>query len=153
MAGFNFHKVTALPGTLDPNAIYFVLGNAADTFVEAYITDSAGVAKSMIGNPKIYQEVGDITARDALVPTLEQNTLVLVADASGDPTVNAGAAFYSFNQAAGTFSKLTEFESLDLDISAMTHANRAQIDKIGEDGNGDPTYDSVPLVRFATVGW
>jgi hypothetical protein len=46
MSLIQFHKVTSLPGTLQANALYFV---ANGTIAETYITDNAGVAKS-VGN-------------------------------------------------------------------------------------------------------
>lgn len=56
--------------------------------------------------------VANIAARNAL--SLSQNSLVLVLDASGDTTVNAGNALYAYEVATTTYHKLSEFESLDL---------------------------------------
>lgn len=182
MAGFNVHKVTALPGTLEPNALYAVLASGGDANSECYITDSSGVAKgvgntafitavvnSIIGAGFMFEIVADIPARDAL--SLTANSLVLVTDASADATVGAGAALYAWD--TSTFSKLTEFESLDVvltwasitdgptstpaqvddAVAKATHANRTQLDLIGADVNSDPTYDGVNIVRWATTDW
>jgi hypothetical protein len=59
----------------------------------------------------------DITARDAL--TMTKNGFVLVADATGDATVTAGAAMYFYDAAGEAFIKVTEYESMDLVIPNM----------------------------------
>ena len=41
MPAIKFHKVAALPGALEADAVYFVQNN---TFAETYLTNSAGVA-------------------------------------------------------------------------------------------------------------
>ena len=66
--------------------------------------------------------VADITARDALSAE-QKKSLAFVIDASDDPTVNAGAAMYGWdetaNSNAGAWVKIAEVESLDIDISAI----------------------------------
>ena len=42
MAAIKFHKVTAMPGSPEANAVYFVVNG---TFCETYVTDSAGNTK------------------------------------------------------------------------------------------------------------
>ena len=69
--------------------------------------------------------VANITARDALPATGEERKgLVFVIDASDDSTVDSGAATYVWNAAAnsgtGEWIKVSEEESLDLDIDALT---------------------------------
>lgn len=128
------NKVTALPATLEPSSLYFVLQSATDTISEAYITDVDGNAKG-IGNTAFITAVAtavfnqqnasnnafeiapDIASRDALAANFSGNRLVLVTDASDDSTVSNGSALYSWDQAIGTFDKLTEFESLDVVIT------------------------------------
>lgn len=64
-----------------------------------------------------FEFVENITARDAL-DAEQKKKLVLVVDASDDATVNAGSAVYAWT---GTeWTKVSEFESLDLDIDALT---------------------------------
>jgi hypothetical protein len=58
--------------------------------------------------------VADITARNALANKYS-GLLAWVIDASGDATVGSGAALYICNGSA--WAKLTEAESLDLDLS------------------------------------
>lgn len=126
----NFHAVTALPATLEPNAFYYVSNG---TIAESYLTDSAGAAKS-VGNTIMVNQliadslaewdktanampiVADITARNALTSTLEKNVFILVLDASADATVDAGSALYAFDFATQTTYKIAEYESMDLTI-------------------------------------
>lgn len=75
----------------------------------------------------------NIAARNAL--SLTQNSLVMVLDASGDSTVNAGNALYAYEVSTTTYHKLSEFESLDL-TGMMTkfrvRANTGAAADIGE---------------------
>lgn len=116
--------------------------------------------------------VADIAARDALV--LTSNTQVLVLDASADPTVDSGAATYVYQLATTSFIKISEAEGLDVSLAwanitggpastpaqidaavgaSHTHANKTELDKVGEDGDGDMTYDGVALVQTANIAW
>lgn len=117
--------------------------------------------------------VANIVERDAL--SLTANTLVLVLDASADATVDTGAALYAYRQSTGTYLKISEFESLDITINwadiqdkptssaaaidsavanSHIHANKTELDKIGEDANGDLTYDgSLPRIGWDTNNW
>lgn len=93
MAEVRFHKVATLPGTLEPNAWYMVENG---NYSETYVTNSAGAAK-MVGNSTMINQlisnalaglnsteiVANITARNALGPTLNRNALVYVVDATG----------------------------------------------------------------------
>lgn len=103
-------KVRALPNNPLPGAFYFVLpldvNPDNDDYAEAYLTDKQGVPKQ-IGNSGMIQEVIDkyldtnkiiedvinINARDAL-PQIEGNRLVYVLDATADPAIESGGAFY-----------------------------------------------------------
>lgn len=94
MAQIRFFKVATLPGTLEPDSFYFVENS---NFAESYLTNSAGVARS-IGNSAMINAlinealaslpgtgapilfVADIAARDALEP--EGAIFVLVQDAA-----------------------------------------------------------------------
>lgn len=185
MSNLKFFKELALPGTLEANSFYFIpsTGPSGGLFAEAYLTDSTGAAR-LIGSTAMIQEVAnalmtteleyaaDIPARDAL--TLTQNSIVLVADASADPTVDAGAAMYFYQHATTTFIKVTEFESLDVVIDwtdvqnrpastpaaidqavadSHTHANKAELDKISEDGNGCMLYDGEFPMAWSSTNW
>ncbi len=177
-----FFKVSTLPGTLEADAFYFVENG---NYAESYVTNSAGVAR-MIGNSNMINAlidnklaglnaleiVADITARDAL--TLSANAMVLVTDASGDSTVDSGAALYAYDKANDTFTKVSEYESMDVVVSwtniqgrptstpsqidqavanSHTHANKTNLDKISEDADGEITYDGEPVRRWDTTNW
>lgn len=114
--------------------------------------------------------VADISARDNLSPAT--NALVLVLNASADATVTSGNAMYAWDATNTTYSKVTEFESLDVTWDAIagkpnvtavqietavaqshTHANKTTLDKFGEDGVGDATYDGDPIMQWKTSQW
>lgn len=182
MSKINFHQVSALPGTLQNDSFYYVING---NYVESYLTNNSGVAK-MIGNSTMINAlidakltglnaleiVADISARNAL--SLTNNTMVLVTDASADATVNSGAALYAYNQSTTSFTKVSEYESLDVTLNwsdiqggpsstpgaidqavadSHTHSNKSELDKIGEDGDGHATYDGDPIVQFSTDNW
>lgn len=113
-----------------------------------------------------------ITARDALSP--EDGEQVLVLDASGDATVASGSALYVWRQSNTSWIKLTEYESMDVTVSwadvqgrptstvaniddAVTkrhsHANKSELDKVGQDGGGNPTYNGISIVTGGAASW
>ena len=65
--------------------------------------------------------VADITARDAIV-TKYSGLSVFVQDASDDPTVNSGGAYYIYN--GTTFIKVAEAESLDVTLDWTEMINK-----------------------------
>jgi hypothetical protein len=117
--------------------------------------------------------VDNIAARDALNKT--NGLTVLVVDASADPTVDTGAATYVYRESNASWVKISEYESLDISLSwanitgrpassvadiddavtkRHTHANKTQLDKIGEDGNGDLTYNGENVApKLNSAGW
>lgn len=182
MQKINFFKVASLPATLIPDSFYFVLNG---NYAESYLTDSSGSPK-MIGNTVMINDL--ITSALATVNQVEyaadyaamtaatypSNVTVFVADASADPTVTAGSAYYFIEQSSGTITKISEFESLDLVLDwaniinkpvstvaqidqavtdSHTHANKTELDKIGEDANGCLTYDGNPVVNWENAAW
>lgn len=184
MLKINFFKVLTLPtaGNWVANSFYY-MENAG--YAEAYLVDDAGVPKS-VGNSDMInaiittrlssisslQVVADIAARNALVLTVA--TMVMVKDASADATVDAGAALYVFEPGPDTYTKIAEYESLDLAVAwnnisgkpssspaniddavskKHAHANSANLDKIGQDAAGAMTYNSEPTVRWETANW
>lgn len=186
MALVKFFKVATLPGTLQPDSLYFVQNG---TYAESYVTDSSGTAKS-IGNTAMInalatslinaaladlntlQIASTIAERDAL--TRGRNFMVLVTDATGDPSVSSGAALYAYSEGSDAFTKVAEYESMDVTLQwaniqgrpsssvaaidtavsqAHTHANKANLDKIGEDAEG-MTYNGNPVQsRWNTLNW
>ncbi len=192
MAVIKFHKTTALPATLEPNSVYMVAPTSGNpNYVEVYVTDSSGtntrrvlnendvnnLINAALAGAASMQIVDTIADRDALTPIAGQ--MVLVRDASADPTVTSGAATYVWdaaaNAGAGDWVKIAEYESLDIVLdwnniqngpnstpaqidtavaNSHTHANKTQLDKIGEDSDGNLTYGGTPPnANLATVGW
>lgn len=118
------------------------------TLIDAAIAAAGGV-----------QEVADIAARDALTP--EGVVQVYVRDAADDLSVGSGGAFYLYRPSDMTWKKTGEEESLDLVLewdsisgrpnsspaaidnavgNSHAHSNMTELDKIGEDADGEPTY-------------
>ncbi|SMO73928.1 hypothetical protein SAMN06265173_11240 [Thalassovita litoralis] len=157
-----------------PNYVEIYVTNAAGDATRRIHTDSdldTKIAAALAGVGQGTAVVADITARDAL--TAETGVTVLVLDASSDATVAAGAATYVYDGSA--WVKITEHESMDVTISwtdiasrpsstpaqidaavtaSHSHANKTQLDKVGEDGNGDMTYDgALPKTAWGSTGW
>lgn len=185
MAKYNISKETALPGTLQPNTIYYV-STGADK-VEIYVTGtSASTVRRVLNETDIQalinasisglsglQIVPDIPARDALNPST--NVQVLVEDASSDATVTSGAATYVYDFSNTTWIKIAEHESQDLVLdwaniqnrpsstasqidaavtNSHTHSNKTQLDQLGQDGDGELTYNgSKVATEWTNIGW
>lgn len=185
-----FHKVTTLPGSLEADSFYFVVNGA---HAESYITSSDGTAKS-IGNTAMITAiandliadaiaqaaaspidiVANIAARDALTASATMNRIILVTDATGDPTVTAGAALYVWNETASSITKIAEYENMDVTLTwasiqgrptssvsqiddavskRHTHANLTTLDKLGDSG-GALTYDGQAVsANWNTTNW
>lgn len=166
----NAMYIIAPPPPADQAFVEFYVTDAAGvvakrtpskTDVEAWVAAAVSTANTM-------EVVADITARDAL--TMTANGTVLVIDASADPSVATGAATYVYNYANSTFTKISETESMDVILqwaniiggptstpaaidAAVTathsHLNKTQLDKIGEDADGDLSYDGA----FVRTSW
>lgn len=93
------------------------------------------------------QIVPTIAARDALV--LTKNSFVVVSDATGDATVSVGAAMYFYNIADDSFTKIAEYESMDLTIP-----NKAILEQFS-DVAGQLKYKGafVGTVQVGTNEW
>jgi hypothetical protein len=186
MTTLRIERVTALPSTVTASTMYFVK-SAESPFFELYVTSSDGLdTRHVINKSEIGTLITDavaglsniissatITTRDALV--LTANALVLVLDATGDTTVAAGAAMYFYDFTATTWTKVTEYESLDLSLTwaniankpssivadiddavskKHAHTNSAALAKIGEDTDGKLTYNSAGVeATIAVSDW
>lgn len=131
-------RETALPGTLQPSAIYLIAPTGSPGFVEVVITNAAGDAARHVINKADVQAmidaalisaggtpstiVADIAARDALA--LTQNAYVYVRDATGDETVESGGATYLYDSANDEYIKVNEAESMDLVLSWASIQNK-----------------------------
>ncbi len=188
MALVKFYKVATLPGTLEPDSFYYVENGS---YAESYLTNSSGVARA-VGNSAMINAlvadalagwsgdagaldiVSDIAARDVLTSTLDRNAMILVLDASDDPTVDAGSALYAFAASTETIYKVAEYESMDVVVQwasiqggpsstpaqidtavsqTHTHSNKATLDKFSESG-GQVLYDGSPIqANWETANW
>lgn len=138
----------------------------ARTEVQAMIDSSIAAANRL-------SIVDDIAARDALSPSAA--LYVYVTDASADPTVAQGGATYLYNPATAGWIKTSEAESLDVAVTwatltgkpsatpaqidaavsqRHTHANKTELDLIGQSPEGDLTYNGAPVrTAWASTGW
>lgn len=158
-----------------PNYVEMYVTGAVASTVKRIITDTdvQSMIDSSVASFSQLEVVADITARNALAPT--RNMTVLVLNATGDATVASGAATYVYRLATTSWIKISEAESMDLSITwasisgkpssspaqidaavaaTHTHANLTQLNKIGEDGNGDLTYNgSLPNTKWQSTNW
>lgn len=186
MATFKIFRETALPGTLQPYAMYVIAPASKPDYVELYVTNAAGTAtRRMLTQEDIQalinsslmaisqiQIVNDIAARNALAPT--STIYVYVKNATGDATVTSGGATYLYDTVASSWVKISEAESMDISLNwaslagrptssvadiddavtkRHTHANKTELDKIGEAG-GELTYNGVQVkTEWGSTGW
>jgi hypothetical protein len=189
MAEYKVFKETALPsvGSLEVHSIYLVAPAARPDYVEIYVTGaSTSTVKRVIDTSDVQsmidadisalsaiEIVADIAARDAL--TLTANTQVMVLDATADTTVASGAATYIYRQSDTSFTKIAEYESLDVIMNwsdivggpssspaqiddavakIHVHANKTELDLITQDGNGNMLYNgALPVTAWDSVNW
>lgn len=184
-----FNKVSVLPSTLEKDSFYYVENG---TYAESYLTDSNGVAKS-VGNSAMInaliaaaladwetaedsvQIVPDIAARDALAAAADRNLMILVVDATGDPTVGAGSALYAYDFTTTTMYKIAEYESMDVTLNwvdivgrptstpaqidsavaqSHAHTNKAVLDQFSENAQQQPLFRGQPIKsQWDTLNW
>ncbi len=169
------HAVYLVAPAAKPNYVEMYVTNADGSAARRIINsdDVQAMIDAAVAGASGIEIVADIAARDALTPTNGKHVLVL--DASADATVNSGAASYVWRAATSQWIKLTEYESLDLSLTwasidgkptsspsaidaavanSHTHINLTELSKIGEDANGDLTYNGqYPRARLETAGW
>ena len=138
-------------------------------------TDVNTAITGALGNINEITVVNDIGERDTIRDTKPNASYVYVLDATIDSTVTAGGATYLFNASADSWVKVSETESMDVvlkwaniqdkptstvaDIDEAvtqrhTHANKAVLDKLSEDANGEMLYNDTPVsIRWNSVNW
>jgi len=187
MSAIRIFKVTTLPLVREGHAMYLVAPIARPNHLEVYVTSAdASVVKRIVDIDDIqsmisssmsasssFEIVDNIAARNAL--SITGNKFVLVLNATGDPTVVAGAATYAWRSANSTWTKISEFESMDvvLNWSAIqnrpislvasidsavaqqhVHTNFTELGKISENIIGDFQYAGVyPRARLEVADW
>lgn len=157
-----------------PDYIELYVTNAAGTATRRLLTqaDIQGLIDASLTAISQIQIVANIAARDALAPTT--TLYVYVQDATGDATVASGGATYLYNVAGAAWVKISEAETMDVSLnwaalvgrpsSAVadiddavakrhTHANKTELDKIGEAG-GELTYNGAQVkTEWGSTGW
>ncbi len=159
----------------DASKMEIYMANSTGTALRRIPTDSdiqTLIDASVSGIGSI-QVVDDISDRNALSPT--ENIQVLVIDASGDPTVTSGSATYVYRLSTTSWIKTSEYESLDVTLewaniqnkptstvtqidlavtNSHTHSNKTQLDLIGQDSDGDMTYNGSKVANeYTSTSW
>lgn len=169
------HSIYLVAPAARPDYVEMYVTGADPATVKRVVNsvDVQAMINASLSGINAVQVVADIAARNALAPT--SNTQVLVLDATGDATVASGAATYVWQQATSTWHKISEAESLDVALTwaALTgkpsstpaaiddavtkahgHANKTELDKVGEDANGNLTYGgALPVIAWTSTGW
>lgn len=155
--------------------VEFYMSNNAGTALRRLLneTDIQALIDASVSGISAVEIVSDISARDAL--TLTANAMIIVEDASADSSVTSGAALYGYKHSDTSFRKLAEFESLDIVLDwnniqnkptssasaidqavtdSHTHSNKTQLDLIGQDGDGDITYNGSKVANeYTNTAW
>ena len=132
---FNYFRVSTMPGTPIASSIYAVQGpNATEaelyiigtnaTEVRHLITAQEVDTKIASANTSNAEMVTTATIATRDLMTLTQNQLVLVVDASGDTTVDAGKAVYFYTHTDTSWTKMYEFEGMDVTLTWADITNK-----------------------------
>lgn len=176
-------RLSAVPATWAADAIYYIAvgtdnidiyvtdSSAVPKHVINQSEIQALIASAVSSNAEV-TIVDDIAARNALPSNIKN---VYVKDATADTTVEAGGAFYIYDAANSVWIKTAEAESLDAVLNwsaiqgkpgssasdidwavtnAHTHNNKTQLDKVGEDANGNLMYNgALPYSPWEQTQW
>ncbi len=190
MSDLKFQKVLVLPTTFTPNTIYIVGNGEVNNVAGMYVSDLTGTTvRSIVDvaftSDLINNMLSEINSGRTFVvdtysdlSTVDTNlyTMAMVIDATGDVSVNSGAALYVYRQTTTSWVKISETESNDLvfdwqylqnkpnatkeEIDAAvaashTHNNSEVLNKIGEDQEGNITFNNVVItpILLTKVEW
>lgn len=169
------HAIYLVAPSNAPDYLEIYVTDAAGTVARRVPTihELEALVKSEVDGTQAMFVANDITERDALAPTKVSRAYVI--DATADETVDSGGASYIYDPAQGVWIKTSEDESMDLVINwadivggpsstpaqidtavtnSHTHANKTEMDKIGEDEDGNLTYNGdLPVMAWASTGW
>ena len=159
-----------------PDLLEVFVTNAAGSTPVRHVLNRAEVQAMIdasIASANELTIVADIAARNALAPARAQ--YVYVVNATGDATVASGGATYLFNPTGSTWIKVSEAESLDVTVTwasitgkptssaalidaavaaTHTHANKTQLDLIGQNAGGEMTYNGTQVkTTWSSTGW
>lgn len=151
----------------DSNGVEKAIGNTP--MIQSVVSTQIAAAMASYSSLQVSATYGDL----AKLPK-NSSYLALVVDATGDATVKSGSALYAFDKVAAKWMKVAEYESMDvvlqwaaiqggpvstpaqIDASvgqSHTHANKATIDKLGEDADGLTFNGNGVEARWSTVNW
>ena len=170
------HSIYFIAPASDANLLEIFVTNAAGSTPVRHVlnkTEVQAMIDASIGAANALEIVADIPARNALTPTTP--IYVYVTNATGDATVSSGGATYLFNPTGSTWIKTSESESMDVTVSwasitgrpsssaaaidaavanSHTHANKTQLDQIGQNGAGELTYNGTQVkTEWGSTGW
>ena len=180
------NKVSAKPTSFSPNQIY-VVNNTVSKMAELYFSTADGSALVAAVNAElltkevetVIKEVtvtGDLNqvhsvtnnaARLALV--LDKNSVVYVADATGDGSIT-GPMLYVYTHSTKTFRSVISSSPTSISWSSITgkptsgttaidtavaashnHSNKSVLDKLSQSADGFLTYDSGPPMNVFLI--
>jgi hypothetical protein len=188
MSTIKFAKVATLPATLAPSTVYMVAptGSSIDE-LQIYVSSNDGLSSrhipthneiatmisTAVNSYSSAVVVADVAARNALAPSVV--TIALVLDATADTSVANGAATYVYNPVTTSWTKIAEYESLDVTLQwaniqgkptsssavidqavadSHTHANKAVLDLVTADANDELMYKGAHVAaRLETSAW
>lgn len=171
-----FAKVTEIPVPVEPNMIYAVT-EPQSGLMTLWMSNYFGSGTRMLPSGyHVLQMVNEainqfnniqvVDTYDQLASFTNKLNVVLVRDATLDPSVNSGSALYLYNKPEARWIKVTEFESMDVvyrwediqgkpvssaaNIDSMvfqrhSHDNLEQLSKIGEDADQHFMYNNQYL--------
>lgn len=82
----------------------------------AYANNAVATGIAALDLSATVQYAADIATRDTLAAGLTKSSLIFVVDATSDATVTVGSALYFYDTVGEAFTKVSEYESLDLII-------------------------------------
>lgn len=170
-----FRKVSALPSTYEGSTMYMVADSVNAALFEMYLSSADGTTVRHLLNKSDIQSmintsvagsiagmgtmsvVADIAARNALAPAT--TSIALVLNATADTTVAVGAATYVYDAGTSTWTKIAEYESMDVvlqwsNIVGRPTSTPAQIDAAvtGNHNHGNkPVLDGLSVAADASA--
>jgi hypothetical protein len=170
------HSVYFIAPSGTPDLLEIFVTNAAGTTPHRHVINKSEIQTMIdasIGAANELTIVADIAARNALTPT--RAVYVYVENATGDTTVASGGATYLYKMANTSWIKVSEAESLDVTVTwasitgkptstpaqidsavanSHTHANKTQLDLVGQNAGGEMTYNGVQVkTTWGSTGW
>ena len=158
------HRLTALPGTLEPDSIYYIAPAGKPNYVETYIVGNiAGSVRRVINEDDILTMIQSaitaanelvvvptIAARNALAP--DTTVWVYVEDATADPTVTSGGATYLYNTGNSQWLKTSESESLDISLTWGAIAGRPNSSPAAIDAAVGASHTHANMTELGKIG-